>query len=153
MLVYCKFVSGTTTAVEVPSGATVAELRALLATRSRVAGDCLALALGGKQLPEGSALSSVGIRHGTMVNALLRMRGGPSVDLEVGSESYVSDVKLAIEDSAGIPYQDQILIFNGERLEDDMSLGDYGIFSPTQLNLVVPLVTGKTLASRGPRSE
>ncbi|KAJ1302339.1 hypothetical protein OPQ81_001154 [Rhizoctonia solani] len=55
----------------------------------------------------------------------------------------VSDLKLIIQDREGIPVEQQILVFSGEKLEDEQMLNDYGIRNESIIYLTFKLRGGK----------
>ena len=48
----------------------------------------------------------------------------------------ISNIKKKIEKSEGIPYDQQVLIYGGQKLEENKSLDDYDIADFSELELV-----------------
>ena len=64
---------------------------------------------------------------------------GVAVDLTTTSGDTIQNLKSMIHDKAGIPPDQQRLIFSGSQLEDDRTVGDYAIADQAVLHMVMRL--------------
>ena len=58
---------------------------------------------------------------------------GCSIRLDVESNDTIQNIKTQIQDKEGILPQQQRLLYNGKRLNDEFTLSDYNIKSETTL--------------------
>ncbi|KAL0550007.1 hypothetical protein IC582_014503 [Cucumis melo] len=62
---------------------------------------------------------------------------GRKMSLDVLTTDTINDVKAKIEAKEGYPQQQQRLVFNGWKLDDDRTLGSCGLWSGSSLHLIL----------------
>lgn len=76
------------------------------------------------------------------VELIVRLPTGESVAIDVDEASTIAAVKAAYRDLAGTPTEQQDLFLGAQRLDDGLTLADYGIVQGTELRLVYVLQGG-----------
>ena len=84
-------------------------------------------------------LSRIGFTVPEILEVYVRTLTGKTITLRLHTTSTLEEVKGSIEISEGIPRQQQRLIFEGQQLEDDRTVGDYNIKPASELHLVLRL--------------
>ena len=70
---------------------------------------------------------------------LIKTLQGKTITLDVSDTDTISSIKDKIRDIEGIPSDQQRLVFNGKQLEDNQTIGDYGIQADSNIHLVLRL--------------
>ena len=64
---------------------------------------------------------------------------GKTIDIMIGAENTIHELKLIASDYEGIPVDQQSLIFEGKQLEDCCSVSHYGIVSGSTIHRLLKL--------------
>ena len=62
-----------------------------------------------------------------------------TLTLYLEEDSPIEDLKARIQDSTGVPPNDQRLIYAGKQLEDNKTLKDYNVWNETTIHMVLRL--------------
>ena len=64
---------------------------------------------------------------------------GKTLTLEVERDELVEQIKEKIKDKAGVPTDQQRLVFKGKELEEGKSLADYNVSKENTVHLLIRL--------------
>ena len=161
--IYVKWLTGKTTYLDVEPSDTILIAKLLFEDREGIPPEKHRLIFAGKELEDDRTLADYSIHKGDTLHSVLRLRDmeifvkmvtGKIMNLNVGKTDTIEAVKVQIQDREGIPLDQQILNFAGNKLEDKRTLADYIIqhksilyLLPTKkpVSIVVQTIAGQSI--------
>ena len=150
--VFIKTLTGQTIAMEVQLDERILNMKARVEEKEGIPKDQQRLFFGGQHLQDDRTLSDYNIRNEDTIHMVLRFRGGmeifiktlnfKTIPLHVEDSDTIENVKSMIEETEGIPAEQQRLIFESKQLENDKTLSDYNIQRESLIYLVLSLRGG-----------
>jgi len=134
----------TVISIDTEPGHTVQALKREIMDETRIPSNQQYISFHGEELEDDLTLDSYGIRHGSVLymNPYLFDVEAPDfvskifvktqsektvISIEIEPRRTVRALKREIKDGTGIPTKQQLITFDGQLLEDDLTLHSYGI--------------------------
>ena len=167
--IYIKTITGKTITLEVKSSDTIKNVKRQIQNKEGIPSCRQRLIFDCKQLKDNYTLSSYNIRNKSTLHLILRrnynrmpankiyvkMDTGETISFKVKSSDTVENIKSKIQDKEGISPEQQCLIFDGKKLENNCIISECNIQNDSTLRLIprlpgsmlvyVKLTTGKII--------
>eukprot|EP00980_Cylindrotheca_fusiformis_P025861 scaffold14741_cov135-Cylindrotheca_fusiformis.AAC.11 len=141
MKIFVKHWNGKVLTFDVQPDDTIDDIKTRVEDKEDIPKDQQRLTFGGQPLDkDNKTLRDYGIRHESTLDLepmqiYVKTPEGKTIPLQVEPNDTVEDVKKKVEQKAGIPVDDQTLLFDGDELDDPTTLSDNNIKHGDTLNL------------------
>eukprot|EP00930_Biecheleria_cincta_P050053 TRINITY_DN35237_c0_g1_i1.p1 TRINITY_DN35237_c0_g1~~TRINITY_DN35237_c0_g1_i1.p1 ORF type:complete len:279 (+),score=52.44 TRINITY_DN35237_c0_g1_i1:11-847(+) len=142
-----KIISGQMLHVAADLEGTVGMLKAVIQQEEGIPPSNQVIIRARRHLPDDQRLMDLDIVKGTTLHLMIKEfrtddlicikdLTGKNITLNLSQEDTIKNMKAAIQEKERIPPDEQTLVFEGRRLEDDLTLADYRIGHGSTVHLV-----------------
>lgn len=147
LLLFVKTLTGKTVTVSVSPKDTVAELKIKINKKEGIPINQQCLIAAGKALADTDDINTIGVQNHSVLHLVLRVPSHSPLSLSVQTPNgqnltvnsnvadTVNQIKEVIESEKGFAAAQQVLLYEGQILEGDRTLGSYSMADGTQLQL------------------
>ena len=123
---------------------TIKAVKSIIQHKEGIPPDQQRLIYAGKELEEEKTLGDYGVRERATLHLVLKLTPifvetplGKTITLSVDASDTIGNIKARLQDKEAISADQQQLMFNGEELEDDRTVGYYNIHERSTLHLIL----------------
>ena len=140
MQIFIKMSDGRKIGLVVEGSYSIEKVKAIVEKKKGISSDQQLLIFAEQKLKDGLTLSDYNIQNGSTVDLLqktlfVKMEPKQRISLAVEPSDSIEKVKAKIQNKAGIPSEEQHLLFGHKDLDDAHTIGDYNIQEGSILHL------------------
>ena len=146
VMIYVKTQTGRTFPLMVENSYAIKTVKSIIQVNEEIPPDQQRLIYAGGELEEQKTLGDYGVKERAILHLVLRSTGTPIfvetplgkiITLSVDASDKIGKIKARLQDKEAISADQQQLMFNGEELEDDRTVGYYNIHEKCTLHLIL----------------
>ena len=153
MQIFVRTINGKTISLEIEPSDKIEIIKDKIIAQEGIPPDLHKIIFAGKQLENEKTLAYYNIQKESTLHSIYILKGGMQIfvksltgrtfSLDLQPSDTIEYVKDLIQESEGVPPEQQRLIFGGTQLEDNKTLAYYNIQKDCTLHLVLILRGGK----------